>query len=236
MKKLKNLAIIPMRGGSKRIPKKNIKPFFGKPIFLYTLEEAKKCKLFDEIMISTDSEEIAQLCRDHDGNIPFMRPPELATDEARLGDVCANVIQTYENKEVYFENFCILWATAPMRTAEDIKNAYQLLDEKTEAVVGVSEFDYPLFCAQYLAQSGELVPVFPDLCMAPAKEHPQAVVDNSSMCWVKTAAFKEQGTWLPKRLKGYSMPRSRSVDIDTQQQWDQAEFFFNKFLKERDRI
>lgn len=227
---MSNLAIIPMRKGSKGLPDKNIRDFFGKPIFAYTLEHAKKSGLFDEIIISTDSQEIADLCREYGGNVPFMRPPEYATDTAQLVGVVKHVLETYEGEGRFFDRFCLLWATAPMRTSEDIKQAYAMLDDDTDAVVGVTDYDLPVFCALHADESSRLSPLFPEYQKLTRKQQPKAVVDNGAFCWVKRKAFQEHGTWLPPTLKGYWMPRHFSIDIDNEEDWDLASYYYQKYI------
>lgn len=225
---MRNLAIIPVRMGSRRLPEKNIRPFFGKPIFVYSLEQARKADLFDEILVSTESRKVRELCAEHGLDLPFMRPDELATDTTQLVDVIRHVLDAYKDRGQTFDNFCLLWATAPLRTATDIRKAYQLLDPETEAVVGVTEYDLPVFCALEENQAGYLVPVFEEYQKLPARDQPEVSVDNGSLCWVRVSAFDKHGTWLPPRLKGYRMPRDVSVDIDTEEDWQLAEYYYRR--------
>ena len=223
-----------MRAGSKRLANKNIRDFFGKPIFVYTLEHARKCRLFNEIMVSTESEEVTDLCAEYGLDIPFLRPHELATDTTQLVHVCAHVIEAYEERGRNFDNFCILWATAPMRTAEDIVNAYKMFDEETDAVVAITNYDLPVFCAMYMDDKYRLEPVFPQYMKLSSGEQPRAFCDNGSMCWVRVSAFLQYHTWLPPRLKGYWMPKYCSVDIETIEDWNLAGYyyqFYNKRIK-----
>ena len=108
---MKNLCIIPARGGSKRIPRKNVKPFLGKPMLAYSIEAAEKSRLFDEIMVSTDDEEIASVARQYGASIPFMRSAEAASDFATTADVLKEVLAKYKEKGEEFDNFCCFYAT-----------------------------------------------------------------------------------------------------------------------------
>lgn len=161
-------------------------------------------------------------------NLPFYRPKDLATDTAPLVHVCEHVIETYEKYGRVFEKFCILWATAPMRTGQDIIKAYDMLDEETGAVVAITDFDLPVFCALTREENNFMKPLFPEQQKLPSSKQPSAFVDNGSMCWVKVKSFKKYGTWLPPKLKGYWMPRNRSVDLDDQDDWDLLEFYYKK--------
>lgn len=223
----KNLAIIPIRMGSKRLPRKNVRDFFGKPIFLYTLEAARNSGLFSEILVSTESEEVRDICRTNGLDLPFMRPDELANDKAQLVQVIEHVLGEYDKIGLYFDNFCILWATAPLRSNEDIQKGYSMLDVDADAVVGVTDYNLPVFCAQSMDDFGGLCPIFPDMLRLPSAKMPNAVCDNGSFCWVKVDSFKRHNTWLPPKIKGYWMPKNRSVDIDTEEDWKLAEYYYN---------
>jgi CMP-N-acetylneuraminic acid synthetase len=223
----KNLAIIPVRTGSKRLTKKNIREFHGRPLFTYSVNCAINSGLFDEIHISTESEEVEKMCIELDVPPPFMRPEHLATDESTLQQVCEFVINEYSQRGSEFDSFCILWATSPMRLPEDITNAFMLLDD-TEAVVSTCEYDMPYFSGHELMEHNNLRPLFPKMLHGKQKR-PTIVSVNSSLCWVKTKDFLEQKTWLPKKLKSYKMPRYRSTDIDTSDDWDLAEFLYSKY-------
>lgn len=230
---MSNLAIIPIRQGSRRLPGKNIRDFFGKPLVAYTLEYARKSGCFDEIMVSTDAPEIADICRAHGAAVPFLRPAELATDTAQLVDVVRHVLKNYAGRGVLFDNFCLLWATAPMRTADDIRQAYAMFDTQTEAVVGVTSYEISVFSGFQMDAEHGLVPLFPATLRLPSSKQPPVCAVNSSLCWVRVRAFEQHNTWLPPRLKGYLMPRRFSVDIDTQDDWDLAEYYYRKYFLSR---
>jgi len=200
-------------------------------MFVHTLHYARQSRLFDEIIVSTEAEWVRDLCLQEAVEIPFLRPAELAGDGAQLVDVCRHVLEEYERRGKTFDRFCLLWATAPMRTDEDIRKAYDQLDEEADAVVGVTEYARPVFCAQCVEDGNRLRPLFPDMLRLPRTRMPPVVVDNGSLCWVKVQAFWEQGTWLPARLKGYPMPRRFSLDIETEEDWDLAEFYFEKYFR-----
>jgi len=224
----RNIAIIPIRLGSRRLPKKNIRQFFGKPIFLYTLEYAQQSGLFETIMVSTESEKVADLCKKNGYPVPFQRPKDLSTDDAQLVQVVEHVLDESHKRGKEFDNLCLLWATAPMRTDMDIRAAYDMLDNDTDAVVGVTDFDLPVFCALKENEAGFMEPLFQEYQKLPSNCQPRTVVDNSAMCWVKVSAFQRYKSWLPPKLKGYWMPRQRSVDVDTIEDWYILEFWYKK--------
>jgi len=223
----KRLAIIPVRTGSKRLPGKNTRDFYGRPLFSYAIDCAIESGLFDEIHVSTESEEVAKMSEGFGAKPNFMRPNELATDEATLQQVCEFVLNEYRRKEQLFDFFCILWPTSPLRTSVDVVNSYHLLGDH-EAVVSVCEYDFPYYSGHILLPEDKLVPVSPDLLFG-KQDRPTVVCVNSSLCWVRVEAFYTQHTWLPRDLTGYKMPRSKSTDIDTQIDWDWAEFLYKKY-------
>lgn len=138
------VAIITARGGSKRIPKKNIKPFCGKPIIAYSIEAALESGIFDEVMVSTDSEEIAQVAKRYGASVPFMRSEATSNDWAVTADVLREVITNYIAQGKKFDSFCCIYPTAPFITAEKLRNAEQLLEhEKADSLMPVVMFSFP---------------------------------------------------------------------------------------------
>lgn len=142
---MKNIAIIPARGGSKRIPRKNIKPFMGKPIIAYSIEAALQSGLFDEVMVSTDDEEIAEIARRYGAKIPFIRSKENANDYAGLADVIDEVIKNYSLSGVSYDNWCCLLATAPFVTPSLLNDSYHLfITGGFDTLRPVIRFSYPI--------------------------------------------------------------------------------------------
>lgn len=224
----KNIAIIPVRTGSKRLPKKNIKTFYGRPIFLYAVDCAIKSGLFDEVHVSTESIEVIEICKNAKIEPKFIRPAKLAHDDATLEQVCEYTLKEYKNDGLKFDNFCLLWATAPMTLPLDLINSYKLL-ENVDAVVSTCEYDFPFFSGHELQKDNYIKPIFPDMLHGNIYR-PTIVCINSSFCWVKTEEFFKQKTWLPRNLKSYNMPRNRSSDINTYDDWYRAEYLYEKFI------
>ena len=225
----RNIAIIPVRTGSKRLSNKNILDFYGKPMFMHTVEAAKKSGLFDEIHVSTESPEVIKICLDHDLPVRFLRKKNLASDEASLESVCFFVLDKYKNEyNIKFDNFCLLWATAPLRTSTDIIKSYEILSEQADAVVSVTTYDLPVFCAQEIDSDGFLVPNFPDMFWLPGQKMPLVYCDNGALCWVKVDAFRKEGSWMPKKTIPYMMDKLRSVDIDTEEDLNLAKYVFSQ--------
>lgn len=139
-----NIAIIPARGGSKRIPKKNIKEFLGKPIISYAIEAALESGVFEEVMVSTDSEEIAEIAKKYGANVPFFRSEKTSSDYATTDDVLLEVLSEYEKRGKIFEYMACIYATAPFVTGDSLKKAVDILErEKTTMVMPLAAFSYP---------------------------------------------------------------------------------------------
>lgn len=224
----KIICIIPARGGSKRLPRKNIIQFHGKPIIAYSIEAAIQANLFDRIIVSTDDQKIARCAKDF-GVVIHLRPPELSTDTARVVDVCANILEEESKAGRTYDILCCLYATAPLRTSEDIKNTLRLLeDDNCDSAMAVTNYHFPPHQALKLDKSQNLIPVWPDMINMKSQEVPDFLVDNGSTYAIKVAIFKEKKSFLGDRLKGYIMPRIRSVDIDTQEDLDLANIFFGR--------
>ena len=157
---MKNLCIIPARGGSKRIPRKNVKPFLGKPMLAYSIEAAKASGLFDEIMVSTDDAEIAEVAKQYGANVPFMRSAETASDYATTADVLKEVLTNYQELGKEFDNFCCFYATAPMVQSKSIVEAFERLQQSDfTCVYPVVQFSYPIWRCLDLAEDGTMARV-----------------------------------------------------------------------------
>ena len=142
---MKNIAIRPARGGSKRIPRKKIRPFLGKPVIAYSIAAALQSGLFDEVMVSTDDEEIAEVARQYGAKVPFMRSATTADDYATTADVMLEVLECYKKQGIEFDTLCCVYSTAPFVTADSLKSAYHLLAEKKfDAVFTAVAYSYPV--------------------------------------------------------------------------------------------
>jgi CMP-N-acetylneuraminic acid synthetase len=229
----RNIAIIPARGGSKRLPRKNILPFLGRPIIEYTIEAAKKSGIFETITVSTEDNEIRNTIANLGCEI-HQRRLDLASDTTRVVEVLRDVLTYYSNGGKEFDYLCCLYATAPLRNASDIKKAYQLMmSKRADYCLGVTEYEFSPFFAFNLKEDGFIERRWPELAMLPSWEKPKAVADNGSMYWVKVSEFTKTYELEGKNAIGYVMPRWKSVDIDTQEDFSLAEFFAkNHYYKE----
>lgn len=212
-----NLAIIPARGGSKRIPRKNIKPFLGKPIIAYSIEAALKSNLFDEVVVSTDDPEIAEIAKNYGAKI-HLRSAENSDDFATLADVIEEVKANYFKKNKIFDAICCILATAPLINKELIKNGYKcLLENKADSVRPVVKFAYPIQRAFKLDQ-GKVSFINQEYAKIRSQDLEPAFFDSGMFYWMK---FK-------LGLKGnnryaFEIEEMQAQDIDTLEDWKMAE-------------
>lgn len=217
---MKNLCIIPARGGSKRIPRKNVKPFLGKPMLAYSIEAALKSGLFDEVMVSTDDEEIAEVARQYGAKVPFMRSAETANDYATTADVLKEVLNKYKGQGKEFENMCCFYATAPLVRSEDVVRAYQLLNDSSFTVIyPVVPFSYTIWRCLDVAEDGSMKRHWPEFEKSRSQDLPTEYHDSGTFYWYKVKDWYEGN-----RILGAIIVDETTVqDIDTETDWKMAE-------------
>jgi pseudaminic acid cytidylyltransferase len=219
---LSRFAIIPARGGSKRLPRKNILDFLGRPLISYTIEAACAAGRFDRVLVSTEDAEIANIARGYGAEIE-LRPTTLATDEARVTDLCLYILERERLAGRSWDIMACLYATAPMRTAADIRATVDLLKPNhCQFAMAVTRYPLPPHQALKVDNSGMLSPMWPELVGRRAGELPDLVVDNGSTYAVETTAFTLHKTFYGPGLRGHEMPRQRSIDIDTLEDYEDA--------------
>lgn len=217
---MKNLCIIPARGGSKRIPRKNVKSFLGKPMLAYSIEAAMATNLFDEVMVSTDDDEIAEVARQYGAKVPFMRSSETANDFAITADVLHEVIDKYKELGREFDNFCCVYATAPMVQSKDIISAYNRLQSSDFTIVyPVVQFSYPIWRCLDLTEDGSMKRHWPEYENSRSQDLPKEYHDTGTFYWYKTKK------WLAGNIKvgGIEVDETTVQDIDTETDWKIAE-------------
>jgi len=219
----KNIAIIPARGGSKRIPGKNIKPFLEKPIIAYSIEAAKQSGLFAEIMVSTDDIEIAEIAKQYGAHVPFFRSPQTANDYANIGDVVEEVLVTYEKQGLTFDNVCCLLATAPFINLNRIKEAYDFMfNQSFEAVFPIVRFSYPIQRALKLTD-GKVTMFQPENFAKRSQDLEPAYHDSGQFYWMRVAEFMKQKRFFAQNAGAIILPETEVQDIDTEEDWKMAE-------------
>lgn len=212
---MRPIAILPARGGSKRIPRKNIVPVGGKPMIVWAIETAKASGLFGRVVVSTEDEEIAAIARGAGAEV-LARPPELATDTAAETDAYAQVLEVLEartgERPPYF---CGIYPTALLLEPRDLRDAFARFGEGADVVMGVSEYPIHRFKALQAGPTGYLAPVYPVQNDWRSQDYPMDVASNGTFYWFRTDAFLANRTYYPERLLGYVVPRERAVDLDT---------------------
>lgn len=224
MKKLRNIAIIPARGGSKRIPKKNIKSFGGKPIIAYSIEECLKSNLFDEVIVSTDDEEIAEISLKYGAKIPFLRSNKNADDFATIADVLIEVITEYKSVEKEFDNICCIFPTAPFITEARLKEAYEIMKhENLSSVFPVLEFSYPIQRSLIKKEDGNIVMSQPEYLNSRSQDLEKHYHDSGQFYWANTKVFLEEKTLFTSKSGCIELSQLEVQDIDTLDDWKNAE-------------
>ncbi len=221
-------AIIPARGGSKRVPRKNAADFLGRPILAWTVNAALESGLFDRVVVSTEDEEIGALAKAAGAELDVRRP-ELATDTATVAQVCTDFLDRQEAAGLDYDRFCCLYATAPLRTAEDIRQVMALLEPGVcDWALAACGFDLPVSQALHRRTDGFWEPRWPDLYEKPSREQEELLVDNGSTYAVTVSGFREHG-FVGPGLRLHVMPRSRSVDIDEPEDLELARYYGERY-------
>jgi CMP-N-acetylneuraminic acid synthetase len=219
---MKAVAIIPARGGSKRLPRKNIVDFLGRPIIAFTIDAAVASGCFERVVVSTEDDEIAEVCGGL-GAVVDRRSESLATDTVTLVEVCADFLDREEAAGRNWDVLACLYATAPLRTAEDIRGTVALIEPgRCGFAMAVTTYDhYPHQALKFAADAG-LTPMWPDLVEQRVTELPRLRAGNGSTYVVDVAEFRRHRSFYGPNLRGFDMPRARSIDIDTRDELELA--------------
>lgn len=225
----KTLCIITARGGSKRIPRKNIRPFLGKPIIAYSIEAALKSGIFDEVMVSTDDEEIKSVALEYGATVPFMRSAATASDYASTRDVLLEVLTEYEKLGQTFEYFSCVYPTAPFVTAEKLRAAFEKLRESdADALTPVIPFSYPPQRA-FVIEDGGLVYQYPQYINARSQDLQTIYHDCGQFYFYRTDIYRGVKPGNGKTLP-LIMPEEETQDIDNFSDWELAEIKYQRFI------
>ena len=229
---MSSIAIITARGGSKRIPNKNIKEFCGKPIIQYSIEAAQMAGIFDEIMVSTDSPKIASVCKEFGVNIPFMRSEKNADDFATTSDVLMEVLEQYEKQGKYFDNVCCIYPTAPFVTAEKLQKGMKILEENEyfDAVVPVVQFSFPPQRAFHIVDN-EVNIIYPDTFQMRSQDFEPIYHDCGQYYCMKVDSFKNIRSLVLSHTFPIITSETEVQDIDTIDDWEIAEIKFKRMME-----
>lgn len=228
----KRVAVITARGGSKRIPKKNIRAFCGKPILLYSIEAALCSGLFDEVMVSTDSEEIAEIAKAAGAKVPFMRSAETANDYASTADVLLEVLADYKKTGQSFDTICCIYPTAPFVTPAKLKQAVMLLEEKdVDSVVPVVRYSFPPQRA-FVVRDGFTVMKYPEHAKTRSQDLEPYFHDCGQFYCMQTSRFLEKKQIFTDRMLSIEMPETQVQDIDNESDWELAELKYQRMSED----
>lgn len=220
---MKALAIIPARGGSKRIPRKNIKPFMGKPIIEYSIQAAIASNLFDEIIVSTDDTDIAKIAIQSGAQVPFMRSSKTANDHAHLGEVIMEVLDMYAQQGKTFDTFCCILATAPFLNSNKITEGYnKLIQENYDSVIPVLRYSFPIQRA-FKVTNSKLEFCNPEFMLTRSQDLEPRYHDSGQFYWVQTNSFLQNKVFMTPNTGYIELPESEVQDIDNEEDWKIAE-------------
>lgn len=221
------IAIIPARGGSKRIPRKNIKPFCGKPIIAYSIEAAQQSGLFERIVVTTDDEEIADVAQLYGAEIPFIRPKELSDDHTATIPVIAHAIQTLQEQGNVIDAACCIYATAPFVRAEDIRAAYNsLMVQHKGYAFPVTTFPFPIFRGVKRSEEGSIEMFWPEHFATRSQDLPEAYHDVGQFYWGTPDTWLSGTPIFSNAATTIVLPRHLVQDIDTPEDWIRAELMY----------
>lgn len=228
------IAVIPARGGSKRIPRKNIKPFAGLPMIAHSLRAATESGLFDRILVSSEDEEILAMGRTLGGEV-LRRPPELADDHTATIPVIRHAVGWAEDQGWPLKAVCCIYATAPFVRADDLQEGWRLLQQPgMDFAFAATTFPYPVF--RGLLREGQGVRmIFPEHFPTRSQDLPEAIHDAGQFYWGSARAWKEEERLFSERAAPVMLPRHRVQDIDTDEDWQRAELLWRLLAQESSR-
>ena len=221
------IAIIPARGGSKRIPNKNIKLFHGKPIIAYAIDNALNSGLFDEVFVSTDNEEIAAIAREHGAIVPVLRSSENADDFATTSDVLIEVIKYHQKIGIHIEIACCIYPTTPLLSGQDLITAYNIFKrEKYDVLMTCVAYDSPIQRAFELNAASEVILREPECINMRSQDLPKTFHDAGAFYFFEVDKFLQNKSLWVGRIGAYPLPESKVQDIDNLEDWILAEIKF----------
>ena len=221
------LAVIPARGGSKRIPRKNIRDFCGKPIIAYSIKAALESDLFDQVIVSTDDDEIAALAREFGAEAPFVRPTEIADDHTGTNAVVKHAIQWYQEQSQSISLACCIYATAPFVRPEYLREGHdKLIDSDKSFAFSVTSFPFPIQRAMRINGKGEVEAIWPENINVRSQDLEETYHDAGQFYWGRPEAFLYDEVILSNISIPIILPRYLVQDIDTNEDWRRAELMF----------
>ena len=225
---MKAVAVIPARGGSKRIPRKNIRPFLGKPVIAYSILAAQQAGVFDEIVVSTDDKEIAETAEHYGALVPFLRPVELSDDQTGIRKVVVHAIRELEEKNKYPSMVCTIYAASPLIQYQDIVKAYKKLQlSDQDFIFSATTFSATIFRAFSMKENGSIKMFWPENYLVNSQDFPQAYYHAGQFLWGRREAYLNESPQVPfEHSIAMIVPRYRVMDVDTLEDWRHAELLY----------
>ncbi|WP_443748763.1 pseudaminic acid cytidylyltransferase [Asticcacaulis solisilvae] len=224
---MKRLCVIPARGGSKRIPRKNVKPFLGRPMLSYSIAAAKATGLFDHVIVSTDDDEIAAVARAHGAETPFVRPAELANDQQGTNAVVIHAIEWFAAHGSKPDATCLVYATAPLLDPERLEEGWQALQQPGKRFAfSVTSYGFPIQRALRRTEGDGVAMFWPENRTARSQDLEPAYHDAAQFYWGWSDAFLNGEELFSPISAPVVLPRSHVVDIDTPEDWEKAELTY----------
>ena len=222
------LAIIPARGGSKRIPRKNIRHFLGKPIMAYSIEAALEAQVFDAVVVSTDDSEIAAVARHYGAQVPFVRPADISDDHSITADVIAHAIAWFEASGQAVDYACCIYATAPFVTAENLRAAGEKIQSMPlDFVFSATQYGFPIQRAIRLTADQRVVMFQPEHRLTRSQDLPPAHHDAGQFYWGRADAWRTKAPIFGEKSSVIVLPPEEVRDIDTEEDWRMAELLYH---------
>lgn len=223
------ICVITARGGSKRIPRKNVKEFCGKPILAYSIEAALASELFDVVMVSTDDADIAQVAKSYGAEVPFLRTERNSDDYATTADVIAEVLDAYKVRGAIFETVCCIYPTAPFVTKDKLSECAGLLTGAADAVVPVVRYSFPPQRG-FEVEDGYVEYCHPEYRLTRSQDLKPIFHDAGQFYFCRVAAFNQYGTLVPPRSVPFYLEETECQDIDNESDWKLAELKYRAML------
>lgn len=225
------VAIIPARGGSKRIPRKNIRPFLGKPIIAYSIEAAINSSIFDRVIVSTDDTEIADVAKQFGAEVPQLRSHQSATDHAPIIDVVLEVLEQLKQNEGLEPNYlCCIFATAPFVNDSRLSTSFRLMEEnRKDGIFPVVEYSYPIQRSLEVKSDNSIGMVWPEHLLSRSQDLPPRFHDSGQYYWAKTGSVVSEQTLFVRNCMAEHISPLQAQDIDVEDDWLLAELKYKAF-------
>jgi pseudaminic acid cytidylyltransferase len=219
---MKRIAIIPARGGSKRIPRKNIKDFFGKPVIAYAIELAIKSKLFDEVFVSTDCDEIRNISILYGASVPFLRSSKNASDSSTILSTIKEVLNNFDSKGYHFEYCCILFPISPLIHKEDLKKGFQLLIQSPgyDSLLSIGTYGHPIERSFQIDNVSNTISSNKNFHSVMTQDLPERYFDAGQFCWFDIKQILKKNSLITDNTRGMILNELQFQDVDNKIDWE----------------